>query len=828
MSDLLSSITKKDPVSVKSFLYQNGINLCIGASIFVIFSILRPNNGAVYHRRQKLLDKNKKFPKIGSGLFDWIRPVWRTTEAEILQVCGLDAVMFLRFVKLIITYCLSVFLFGIALTVINYFGSTGNKNTDSSIKDSGKSGFGSFDLQLLSLSGFGENQRNLIWGSVVFAWFSVLLVGYLIYRNNVEYINLRHEYFNSKEYQESLNGRTIMALRIPEHLQDQEVLKNMINNLDLRYKALQCSIIPKVGHLPELIFEYNQCIRELETVVTRCIDKSGNIKPSRPTHHLKVTGLFKKGEKVDSITYYTRRILELDVEIKEIRDYASNLPPSNVAFISFQDAFAAHISMQELEKGVGSKLNGLKDMPEFALAPKPDDLIWNNAQYSRQKVRKNGLIFSVMFVAILLGSIIPLTIITGLTNPTHLRTITGNSELARDTASSVLLQGIISPILVIASMLTVQFILKRLSIYQGATTHSSVDRRLLSKYYSFLILNYLIFFNLIAVLPDLIGALLKVDTTSSNNFLENFRNVIKSTGTSLALGLVKVSAFWANQLSIKTLSYLFELVQIISMTRRTIQKYFLRYSSRDLKEFSQPQPFEYSVIYAMQCFNFSLILLFATPAPLVIPFGIVNSLVAYFVYKHQLMYVYQTSIETGGRLWKTAFNRIVAALILSQFFLLLVFLCIEVSDTQWMSVLPLPFITLVASLVHQAWLDSKVEYIDWRSPYRNYNGKKDQNSPRPIDFSSQFHHPAFSQELLSLEVDPIVLNAIPELEKVSHLTAQNADMFSPGKFAFPESGRTTPGSMVSESSIQQITSRGNDSMIELLDRNSQPQKMTHF
>lgn len=54
-------------------------------------------------------------------------------------------------------------------------------------------------------------------------------------------------------------------------------------------------------------------------------------------------------------------------------------------------------------------------------------------------------------------------------------------------------------------------------------------------------------------------------------------------------------------------------------------------------------------------------LVYAPLAPLVALFAAIAFAMSFIVYKYQLMYVSATRVETGGRLWRVAINRILFA-----------------------------------------------------------------------------------------------------------------------------------------------------------------------
>jgi len=79
---------------------QLALMVGVGLAALCAFSVLRPNNSVVYQPKVKYASDEKRPPKIGKGLFDWVNPVFRTTEQEMLSTIGLDSVTYLRFLRM--------------------------------------------------------------------------------------------------------------------------------------------------------------------------------------------------------------------------------------------------------------------------------------------------------------------------------------------------------------------------------------------------------------------------------------------------------------------------------------------------------------------------------------------------------------------------------------------------------------------------------------------------------------------------------------------------------------------------------------------------------
>lgn len=130
---------------------------------------------------------------MGKGTLAWFTPVVRTKEQDLIHFVGLDATIFLRFARMCRNMFLSLAVVGCGILIpINLTMGAVSTNLVASFTP---------------IVTFG--QAN--WGQVVCAYlFNIIVAGFL-YFNYRKVLELRRQYFNSDEYQNSLHARTLMV-----------------------------------------------------------------------------------------------------------------------------------------------------------------------------------------------------------------------------------------------------------------------------------------------------------------------------------------------------------------------------------------------------------------------------------------------------------------------------------------------------------------------------------------------------------------------------------------------------------------------------------------
>ena len=119
-----------------------------------------------------------------------------------MTVIGMDAVVFLRFCRMIRNMFLVLCITGVGILIpinVSYHGSWGTTKKDGWIS-------------IITPLGVGDKPgAHPIWAQVVVAWFFNIIVSVFLWWNYRKILNLRRRYFESEEYQNSLHSRTLMV-----------------------------------------------------------------------------------------------------------------------------------------------------------------------------------------------------------------------------------------------------------------------------------------------------------------------------------------------------------------------------------------------------------------------------------------------------------------------------------------------------------------------------------------------------------------------------------------------------------------------------------------
>ncbi|KAG1760603.1 hypothetical protein EDD22DRAFT_1043847 [Suillus occidentalis] len=652
----------------------------------VAFNVLRPKNKVIYEPKVKYHVGNKQPPRISDSLLGWMPPLIRTKEPELVDKLGLDAVTFLRFTRMTRSlYSAIAFTCCAILIPINV--SYNLKNIPSADRD------------VLSMLTIRDVKGSFLFAHVVVSYVISALVMFFVWRHWKEMLRLRQQWFRSPEYMESFYART---LAVP-------------------YPTTSVHIGRKVGRLPELIEYHNTAVRELEQVLR----KSG------PT--IRIGGFMGMGgTKRDAIDFYTAKLSRTEQAIEDYRQQIDTRKAENYGFASMAAVPYAHIVANLLRK---KHPKGT----DIALAPNPKDIIWANFNKSTSELIRNKFFGSLFLVLVCFFNTIPLFIISILANLSSISAY----------ASFAFVSGVSPPAISALFNFFLPIIMRWLSKFQGALTHSRLDRAVVARYFAFLVISQLIIFTLIGV--GFIAAEQIVTEIGHHTSFQDIINNLYTLPSTINQTYINQSSYWLTYFPLRGFLVIFDLAQILNLLWTSFKTHVFGRTPRDIREWTQPPEFEYAIYYANILFMGTVALVFAPLAPLVVLAGAIVFWIGSWVYKYQLMFVFMTKVESGGRLWNMVVNRLLASVILMQLMMALTIgLQYGFKSFMWLTTVPpILFIVMFKFQLDRTFYQNFLYYKPSETELREAKVHSSRSDVSGRGLEKRFGHPALHADLFT-------------------------------------------------------------------------------
>ncbi|CAO3643474.1 unnamed protein product [Cunninghamella echinulata] len=609
-------------LDLKAMGIQIGINLGISILVVTGFCILRPKHNLVYAPKYKYLSENKKPPKIGNEYFGWVKVLFRAKDDFLLERLGYDAILFLKFLRLLRRILLIMSIIGVfALIPMN-------------IVATRYTGQYEVGIDVLTISGINYLNGKLsetsdlrwYWSPFTATWLFTLIIMYFIHSFSNEYIKLRQRYFREEGNEAA---KTVLLSNLPHDIRSDQKLKAWVELLGIIKHKITDSLIGVANtKLTSLYEEHELAVEHLEIALASYLNAK-----NRPT--MRVGGFLGiGGKKVDVIEHYTKLVSDLDAKIKELRH--STKKAGNYGWISFQQIEQAQEAETIINKYV--HLNGKKHEPHLTVDARPSplsrDLIWANLSLDktkRQVKRWSGRLIYWIFTCLWM---IPIGAFAATSNLINLLHFIPNSDVFIEDHAVLmgLIESYFTPIIMSLFFLLLPAFFRFICQQQAYRTHTTLDRKVFLKLYVFFIINNFLVFTLVNIFIGIFGqihAIVTSGTLTDDN--------VGSYVVQLAKNISDVSTFWVNYVCMKGLGLTMELCQVLPLMLLTIRKWISRPSPRQLREYARPPPFDYPQGYSLLVFFFTIALLYSAMAPLVLPFALMYFSIASLVYKYMLI-----------------------------------------------------------------------------------------------------------------------------------------------------------------------------------------------
>ncbi|PGH27431.1 hypothetical protein AJ80_00909 [Polytolypa hystricis UAMH7299] len=747
LDDFLNLIQNpfKSAFRVDAIWASLGTSLGITIALALVFSLFRPRNSVVYAPKVKHADRKHAPPPVGKGMFAWIMPIVKTKENELIDRIGLDATIFLRFTRMCRNIFLTLSFFGCVIMI--------PLNIVESKKDPNSKGSSYFETMTPLFV-----WDKALWAPVVLSYLFNIIVCFFLWINYRKVQAMRRQYFQTPEYQQSLHARTLLIRHIPPSFRTDEGLLRLTDEVNPTPAIPRATIGRNVKGLPKLMKEHEQVVRQLEEVVAKYFKKPDNLPAKRPTCRPVKSDRAEHGpDKVDAIDYLTDRIRRLESEIKYVRESIDKRNALSYGFASWESIENAHAVAYAARKKHPQGTTIL-------LAPRPNDLIWENLTLTRANRRWKRFLHLIWSTLLTVVWIAPNAMIAvflsdlsnlGLVWPTFQRELNGNPKLW------AAIQGIAAPALTSLIFLILPIIFRRLATRSGDISKTSRERHVIHSLYAFFVFNNLLVFSVFSAVWAFV-----VTVIDASKEQQNVWDAIRAGQFfgKISSALCQVSPFWVTWLLQRSLGAAIDLVQLVNMVWIWYAKTFLTPTPRRTIEWTAPQPFMYASYYNYFLFYATIALCFATLQPIVLPVTAFYFALDSWLKKYLLLYVFVTKTESGGKYWRLIYNRLVFAVIFSNFVTALI-----VARGTWdmlYAMVPLPFLMIAFKIYCKRTFDYDMEYYTRTVPTDSeaLAGGGGKGGKKVTDrLSSRFGHPALYKPLTT----PMVhAKAADALEKI--------------------------------------------------------------
>ncbi|KAK7320518.1 hypothetical protein VNO77_30065 [Canavalia gladiata] len=627
------------------------INILSAVAFLLAFAILRiqPINDRVYFPKWYL--KGLRSSPLQAGAFvskfvnldfksyirflSWMPAALQMPEPELIDHAGLDSAVYLRIYLLGLKIFVPIAFLAFSVMVpVNW--------TNSTLERSNLT-YSSIDKLSISNIPTGSNR---FWTHLVMAYAFTFWTCYILKREYQIVATMRLHFLASERRRP--DQFTVLVRNVPPDPDESvsELVEHffLVNHPD---HYLTHQVVYDAKKLSSLVAKKKKKQNWLDYYELK-YSRNQSLRPFRKTGFL---GLW--GTRVDAIDYFTDEIKRLSEEIELERDKVMKnskyIMPA--AFVSFRTRWGAAVCAQTQQSR-----NPTLWLTEWA--PEPRDVYWDNMAIPYVSLTIRRLIIAVAFFFLTFFFMIPIAFVQSLAN------IEGIEKAAPFLKSFIeikfiksFIQGFLPGIALKIFLMFLPTILMIMSKFEGFISVSALERRAATRYYIFQFINVFL------------GSIITGTAFQQlDKFIHQSANEIpKTIGVSIPMKATFFITYimvdgWAGCAG--------EILRLKPLIFYHLKNFLLVKTEKDREEAMDPGTFGFNTGEPQIQLYFLLGLVYAVVTPFLLPYIIVFYGLAYVVYRHQIINVYNQEYESAAAFWPDIHGRIVFALVISQLLLM--------------------------------------------------------------------------------------------------------------------------------------------------------------
>ncbi|XP_031262306.1 calcium permeable stress-gated cation channel 1-like isoform X2 [Pistacia vera] len=629
------------------------LNILTTFIILIAFAILRiqPFNDRVYFPKWYL--KGIRSSPTHSGALDrkfvnsdcrsylrflnWMPAACMMPERELIEHAGLDSAVYLRIYLMGLKIFVPItFLACTVLAPVNFTNSTlckAAKNLTSS------------DIDKLSTSNIPPESERF-WAHTVLAYVFTFWTCYVLMKEYEKVAAMRLQFLSAEKRRP--DQFTVLVRNVPPDPDESvsELVEHffLVNHQD---HYLTHQLVINANKLAKLVKKKKK-MQNWQVYYQNKYERNNSKRPVMKTGFLGLCG-----KRVDAIDHHTSEIKKLSGKIADERKRVVSDPQSIMpaAFVSFKTRWGAAVCAQTQQTRDPTMW-----LTEWA--PEPRDVYWKNMAIPYVSLRIRRLIIGAAFFFLTLFFMIPIAFVQSLASIEGIeKAAPFLKRLVETKFIKSVIQGFLPGIVLKLFLIFLQMILMIMSKYEGFVSLSSLERRSASRYYIFKLVNVLL------------GSVINGNAFEQlNSFIKQSANEIpKTVGVAIP---IKATFFITYVMVDGWAGIALEILRLQPLIIYHLKNSFLVKTERDREEAMDPGSMGFHTGEPRIQFYFLLGLVYATVTPLLLPFIIVFFVLAYVVFHHQIINVYNQEYESGAAFWPDVHERVIAALVISQLLLM--------------------------------------------------------------------------------------------------------------------------------------------------------------
>ncbi|KAK4692272.1 calcium permeable stress-gated cation channel, partial [Lecanoromycetidae sp. Uapishka_2] len=215
----------KEGIALKAFLLNIAVSLGLFAFELSGFFLLKSSamGRRIYQPKTYLVQDRLRVETVPANPIKWIRRIFNIEDEELKTKCGLDGYFFIRLLRALII--IFVPLMAIIVTILLPINYNGGKDSGVFVVGGKPVAANVTGLDTLSWQNVAPTQTNRYWAHLVCAVLAICWTLYRMYREKLNFIDVRQRFLTSPEHRLKASARTVLITNIPREYRSKEALE---------------------------------------------------------------------------------------------------------------------------------------------------------------------------------------------------------------------------------------------------------------------------------------------------------------------------------------------------------------------------------------------------------------------------------------------------------------------------------------------------------------------------------------------------------------------------------------------------------------------------
>ncbi|KAK7423455.1 hypothetical protein QQZ08_009024 [Neonectria magnoliae] len=216
-------------IGIVSFLTALGVAMVVFAVQILLFLFLRNKLARIFKPKTYLVPERERTEPPPRTPLGMLKTLWKFSDREIINKCGLDAYFFLRYLRTLLIIFIPICAIVMPILIpLNYVGGRGHqvdiKDNDSNRNSSQPTGLDTLAWANVSPKHTSRYDAHLLMAILVVIW----VCGVFFFELRV-YIKVRQDYLTSAEHRLRASATTVLVNSIPSKWLSEEGLRGLFD-----------------------------------------------------------------------------------------------------------------------------------------------------------------------------------------------------------------------------------------------------------------------------------------------------------------------------------------------------------------------------------------------------------------------------------------------------------------------------------------------------------------------------------------------------------------------------------------------------------------------